>query len=79
MEFTKMVQMILFAKQKQRHRHREKMYGYQGGKGGVVRGGWEELGDWDGHIYATDTSIKKTANKNQLYGTGNSTECSLVT
>ena len=39
-----MVQMILFAKQKWRHRCREKLYGgYQGGKGG----GWDELGDWD--------------------------------
>ena len=38
-----MVQMILLAKQKQTHRHREQMYGYQGEKGG----GWDELGDWD--------------------------------
>ena len=38
----KMVQMNLFAKQKQRHRCREQTYGYQGGKGG-----WNELGDWD--------------------------------
>ena len=30
-ESRKMVQMILFAKQKQRHRHREQMHGYQGG------------------------------------------------
>ena len=29
----KMVSMILFAKQKQRHRRREQTYGYQGGKG----------------------------------------------
>ena len=34
-ESRKMVQMILFAKQKSRHRHREQMYGYQGGKEGV--------------------------------------------
>ena len=33
---------ILFTKQTQRHRYREQMYGYQGGKGG-----WDELGDWD--------------------------------
>ena len=33
-ESKRMVQMILFAKQKQRHGHREQMYGYQGrGKG----------------------------------------------
>ena len=44
--------MILFVKQKQRHRLREQMYGYQGGKG------WEELGDWDGHIYVLDTMYK---------------------
>jgi len=31
--------MILFTKQKQRHRHREQMHGYQGGKGK-----WDELG-----------------------------------
>ena len=30
-ESRKMVQMILFAKQKQRHRHRKQMYRYQGG------------------------------------------------
>ena len=30
--------MVLFTKQKQRHGHREKMYGYQEGK---VRGWWE--------------------------------------
>ena len=38
----KMVQMILFAKHKQRHRHREEMYGYQEGSEE-----WDELGDWD--------------------------------
>ena len=36
-----MVQMNLFAKQKQKHRCREQMYGHQGG------GGWDGLGDWD--------------------------------
>jgi len=38
--------MILFAKQKQRHRQREQMCGHQGG-----RGMWDELGDWDWHTY----------------------------
>ena len=38
----KMVQMNLFAKQQERHRHREQKYGHQ--KGG---GGWDELRDWD--------------------------------
>ena len=42
-ESRKMIQMILFAKQEQRHRLREQMQGYHGGK--VV--GWDELGDWD--------------------------------
>ena len=37
-----MLQMNLFAKQKQRHRCTGQTYGYQGGKGG-----WGELGDWD--------------------------------
>ena len=40
----KIIQMILFARQKQRHRHSEKMYGHQGGTRGV-----DELGDWPGH------------------------------
>ena len=35
-----MIQMNLFTKW--RHRYREQMYGYQGGKRG-----WDELGDWD--------------------------------
>jgi len=29
------------------------MYGYQGGKEG-----WDELEDWDGHIYTIDTMYK---------------------
>ena len=33
--------MILFTKQKQEHRSRERMCGYQGGQWG-----WDELGDW---------------------------------
>ena len=37
----KVVQMILFAKQKQRHRCREQTYGYQGGQ----LGGWDEFGN----------------------------------
>ena len=46
-----MVQMKLFANQKQRHRRREPMYGHQGGK-------WEELGGRDRHIYITDMMYK---------------------
>ena len=45
--------MNLFARQKQRHRCREQMYGHQGGEGE-----WEKLGDWDWHIYTIDTMYK---------------------
>ena len=37
----KLIQMILFTKQKQRYGCREQMYGYQGEKGS-----WDELKDW---------------------------------
>ena len=30
------------------------MYGYEGGK----EGGWDELGDWDWHIYTVDIMYK---------------------
>ena len=39
--------------------------------------GWDELGDWDGHAYTTDT-ICKIDNKNLLYSTGGSTQCCAV-
>ena len=42
----KMVEVILPTEQKQRHRHREQMYGNQGGE----REWWDELGDWGKHI-----------------------------
>ena len=32
---------------------REQAYGYQGGKAGE----WDELGDWDWHIYTTKYKI----------------------
>ena len=38
----KKVQMKLFTNQKQSHRYRKQIYGYQGG-----RGGRDKLGDWD--------------------------------
>ena len=44
----KMVQMNLSAKETQRHRRREQTYGYQGQKGR-----WDELGDWNWHLYTT--------------------------
>ena len=49
MESRKMVEMILFAKQKHRHRCTEQMYGYQEGKEG-----WDELGGWAWHTYIID-------------------------
>ena len=36
--------MVLFAKQKQRHRSRRKTFGYEEKKLGD---GWDELGGWD--------------------------------
>ena len=35
--------------------------------------GWEELGDWDCHIYAIDTCIKWITSENTLYSTRSST------
>ena len=52
MKSREMVQINLFAKQKNRHRHREQIYGYQGGKGE-----WDKLGDWNRHIYTTMCKI----------------------
>ena len=43
----KMIQMNLFTKQKQTHRLRERIYGYQGGS----VGGRDRLGVWDWHVY----------------------------
>ena len=39
-----MVEMNLFAKEKQRHRGREQTNGYQQGR---EKKEWDELGDWD--------------------------------
>ena len=41
-ESEKMIQMDLFTKQKQTHRHRKQVYGYQRGKGRS-----DKLGTWD--------------------------------
>ena len=72
-ESRKMVQMNLFAKQKQSHRCRKQTYGYQGGKGG---GGMNcEIGI---DIY-TLVYMKQVTNENLLCNTGNSTQCSVVT
>ena len=50
-----------FAGQKQRHKCREQTYGHQGGKVGGEGGvwWWDELGDWDWHVY---TNIYKIDN-----------------
>ena len=53
--------MNLFIKQKQTHRHKKQIYGYQRGFWGR-RGDKLEDWDWQTHI---------TINNNMLYGTGN--------
>ena len=45
--------MILSAKEKQRHGHRKQTCRSQGEKIG-----WDELGDWDGHVYTIDPMYK---------------------
>ena len=63
--FLKKIQMNLFTKQKQTHRHRKQTYGYQRGNTG-----WginEELGI---NIH-TLLDIKQITNKVLLYSTGN--------
>ena len=70
-----MVQMNLFAKQKQRHRYRKQMYGHQSGEEGH-RMYWEIGID----IYTLlILCIKLITNGNLLYSTGNSTQGSVVT
>ena len=67
--------MILFAKQKYRHRCREQVHGYQEGKGPW----WDE---WEigTDIYTLLTPCAKwIMNEKLLYRMGNSTQCSLAT
>ena len=67
--------MILFAKQRQRHRCTEQMYGYQEGKEG-----WDELGDWAWHTYVIDTMQKAhVTNGNLLHSAASATRGSGVT
>ena len=73
-ESRKIVERNLFGKQKKSHKCRKQNYGYQGGKWGQ---GWDELGDWNRHIY-TLLCIKQITNENLLYSTENSTQCSVV-
>ena len=56
--------MNLFTKQKQTHRHRKQIYGYQRGKG---RGGISQ--EYEINIY-TLLHIKQITNKALLYSTG---------
>ena len=64
-----MIQMNLFTKQKETHRLREQIYGYQGVK--VV--GKDRLADWDGHIH---TVIFKMDNQQEpTYSLWNSVQC----
>lgn len=71
-ESRKMVQVILFTKQKQRHRGREPTHGCQGGKWG-----WDELGDWNWHIH---TAMNTTdSHWGPMAQHGLSAQCSAVT
>ena len=61
-----MVQMNQFAGQKLRHRHREQMYGHQGGK--AAGGGGDGVMNWEiGIDMYTLMCIKLMTNKNLLY------------
>ena len=50
-----MIQMNLFTKQKQTHRHRKQTYGYERGKGQ----GRDILGIWDQQIHTTTYKVGK--------------------
>ena len=63
-----MMQMKLFKKQKQTHRHRKQIYSYQKGKEGNDKlRGWEY------------TTIYKINNKVLLYSTGNYNQYLIIT
>ena len=65
MESRKMVAMNLFAKQKQRYRHRGQTYGHQGEQ----RGGGRLNGEIRIDIYIR-LCIRQTTDENLLYSTG---------
>ena len=65
--------MNLFTKQKETHRLREQIYGYQGVK--VV--GKDRLADWDGHLHTVIFKIDKQ--QEPTYSTGNSAQHSVIT
>ena len=52
-----MVQITLFATQKQTHRYSKQIYGYQGRKEGQ-----DELGNWKGHIHSFQFTMYKKDN-----------------
>ena len=62
-----MIQMNLFTKRKQTHRHRKQTYGYQRGR----LAGRDKLGDWDWHIHTTiykiDNQQGPTVEHRELY------------
>ena len=64
--------MNLFTKQKQTHRLRKQIYGYQGVRQGGIN--WEIGIDIYTRLY-----IKQITNQNLLYSTGNSTQYSVMT
>ena len=56
--------MNISTKQKQRHKHRQQMYGHQVGKGG----GWDERKDWvDIYIYFSLALICSSQRISNLY------------
>jgi len=66
-ESKKKVKMNLFTKQKETHRHRKQIYGYQRGSGkGVGR-----INQEYGINRSTLPCVKETDNKDSLYNTGN--------
>ena len=71
---TREAQMILFAKQKQRHRGKEQMYGHQG-----ESGRWGGMNREIGIGTHTLLNIKQVTSENLLYSTGNSSQSSVVT
>ena len=67
------VQMNLFTKQKQTHRHREQTYSYQ-----RERAGWQINQEFGNNRY-TPLYIKQINNKDLLYSTGNYIQYLVIT
>ena len=72
-----MVKMILSAKQKQGHRHRDKMHGHQWGRGEGMN--WDVETDLHTLYVGIKLCIKLVTNENLLYRSGTSTQRSGVT